>query len=118
MTGIERKAGAYRGRNKSSAYRDLVWTVAIAVDTGQGMAGQTQSALNVIQQNLLELGSDKSLIVSAQVFVADMQLKPEMDQQWCEWIGGDPTHWPQRACLGVDLEGDVLVEIVVTAVRQ
>lgn len=116
MEAIKRRAGVYRGRSKSSAYKDLVWTVATATDTQQGMADQTRSALNTIQNNLLELGSDKSRIVSAQVFIADMSLKAEMDQQWCEWIGNDPAQWPQRACLGVDLEGDVLVEVVVTAV--
>ncbi|MFW1174908.1 RidA family protein, partial [Vibrio parahaemolyticus] len=30
---IERKRGAYQGRNKSSAYKDLVWTVATSSDT-------------------------------------------------------------------------------------
>ena len=40
-----------------------------------------------------------------------------MDVVWCEWFGENPQDWPQRACLGVDLEGDVLIEITVTAVR-
>ena len=118
MTTIKHKAGAYPGRSKSSAYRNLVWTVATAAAKQQDMAEQTRSALSVIQNNLLELGSDKSLIVSAQVFIADMQLKPAMDRVWCEWIGSDPAKWPQRACLGVDLEGDVLVEVLVTAVSD
>ncbi|KZN55825.1 hypothetical protein N482_04945 [Pseudoalteromonas luteoviolacea NCIMB 1942] len=35
---IERKRGIYEGRNKSSAYKDLVWTVATSVDTQVDMA--------------------------------------------------------------------------------
>ncbi|HFQ4854238.1 TPA: RidA family protein, partial [Vibrio vulnificus] len=35
-----------------------------------------------------------------------------------EWLGENPEHWPQRACLGVTLEGDVLIEVTVTAVRR
>ncbi|NQZ32208.1 MAG: RidA family protein [Oceanospirillaceae bacterium] len=114
---IERKSGIYRGRNKSSAYKDLVWTVATSSDTSLDIAGQTQSALDIMQLNLVELGSDKSKIVSAQVYIADMNTKALMDSVWCEWFGENAQNWPQRACLGVSLEGDVLIEITVTAVR-
>ncbi|WP_247684660.1 RidA family protein [Pseudoalteromonas luteoviolacea] len=115
---IERKRGLYEGRNKSSAYKDLVWTVATSFDTQVDMAQQTQHTLNTIQDNLLELGSDKSKIVSAQVYIANMSDKPIMDDVWKSWLGPNPEHWPQRACLGVNLEGDVLIEVTVTAVRD
>lgn len=114
---IERKRGIYEGRNKSSAYKDLVWTVATSPDTSLDIEGQTRLTLEVIQTNLVELGSDKTQIVSAQIYIANMASKPMMDRVWCEWIGSNPDHWPQRACLGVDLEGDVLIEVTVTAVR-
>ena len=64
---IERKPGIYEGRSKSSAYKDLVWTVATSLDTSLGIEQQTELTLDTIQQNLIELGSDKSRIVSAQV---------------------------------------------------
>ncbi|CCO60348.1 RidA family protein [Vibrio nigripulchritudo] len=114
---IERKRGIYQGRNKSSAYKDLVWTVATSSDTSLDIVGQTQLTLDTIQSNLNELGSDKTQIVSAQVYIANMADKPLMDKVWCDWMGENPDHWPQRACLGVDLEGDVLIEVTVTAVR-
>ncbi|RXJ71727.1 hypothetical protein CS022_19970 [Veronia nyctiphanis] len=114
---IERRQGIYQGRNKSSAYKDLVWTVATSSDTSLNIAGQTALTLETIQENLREIGSDKSLIVSAQVYIANIADKPVMDAIWCEWIGTVPEHWPQRACLGVALEGDVLIEVTVTAVR-
>jgi hypothetical protein len=37
---------------------------------------------------------------------------------WKDWLGDNPENWPQRACLGVELEGDVLIEVTVTAVRN
>lgn len=114
---IERKRGIYNGRNKSSAYKDLVWTVATSSDTSLDIKGQTRLTLDTIQDNLVELGSDKTKIVSAQVYIADMNAKSSMDTVWCEWFGNNPQDWPQRACLGVDLEGNVLIEITVTAVR-
>lgn len=115
---IERVRGAYTGRNRSSAYRDLVWTVATAEDVSGGMAEQTRSALEIMERNLKELGAGKDSIVSAQVFIARMADKAIMDRVWCDWIGPDPRDWPQRACLGVDLEGGTLIEVTVTAVRK
>ena len=115
---IERKSGIYGGRSKSSAYKDLVWTVATSADTSVGIEQQTLRTLATIEANLAELGSDKSRIVSAQVYIANMSEKPLMDTIWQSWLGGNPQYWPQRACLGVNLEGDVLIEVTVTAVRD
>lgn len=115
---IERKPGIYAGRSKSSAYKDLVWTVATSPDTSVGIEEQTQLTLETIEQNLLELGSDKTKIVSAQVYIANMSDKQQMDTIWKTWLGDNPEHWPQRACLGVVLEGDVLIEVTVTAVSS
>jgi enamine deaminase RidA (YjgF/YER057c/UK114 family) len=82
------------------------------------MTRQTQQALDTIEENLRQADSDKQSILSAKVYLADITQKPAMDAVWRDWIGDDPDHWPQRACLGVDLEADVLVEITVIAVRQ
>jgi len=67
---IERKRGIYDGRNKSSAYKDLVWTVATSPGTSVGIEEQTKLTLTTIQDNLVELGSNKHRIVSAQVYIA------------------------------------------------
>ena len=115
---IERKAGIYDGRNKSSAYKDLVWTVATSSDLSVGIEQQTLLTLATIEDNLAELGSDKSRIVTAQVYIANMAEKPLMDTVWKSWLGDNHQHWPQRACLGVNLEGDVLIEVTVTAIRN
>ena len=114
---IERMRGIYPGRNKSSGYKDLVWTVATASDDSLDLAGQTLQALTIIEVNLAELGSDKTKIVSAQVYISNMNDKAVMDDVWKNWIGTNPDYWPQRACLGVALEGKCLIEITVTAVR-
>lgn len=114
---IERKPGIYDGRNKSSAYKDVVWTVATSSDTNAGIEQQTLLTLQTIQDNLMELGSDKTRIVSAQVYIANMADRQRMDAVWTAWLGTNPQHWPQRACLGVNLEGNVLIEVTVTAIR-
>ena len=111
------RGDAPAGRNQSSAYRDLVWTVVTASDESLDLAGQTRQALEQLEKNLLELGSDKTRMLSAQVFMADIADKPVLDGVWNDWIGEDPAHWPQRACVGVDLGGNWLIEVVVTACR-
>jgi enamine deaminase RidA (YjgF/YER057c/UK114 family) len=89
-------------------------------DGGRRVAGHYRPdapALATIEKNLATMGSGKHRIVSAQVYVASLKDKAAMDAVWNEWLGGNPDHWPQRACLGVALEGGALVEITVTAVR-
>ena len=115
---ITRVRGKYIGRNAASAYKDLVWTVATAIDTTLDIEGQTRETLTVLNKNLRELGSERTWIVSAQVYLAHMANKPVMDRIWRDWIGDDPRHWPQRVCVGVDLHGDTLIEVSLTAVRH
>ncbi len=115
---IERTRGTSPGRNISTAYKDLVWTVATASDESLDLAGQTSQTLKILERNLAELGSDKTRMVSAQVYISNMADKSDMDEVWRDWIGSNPEDWPQRACLGVELEGKCLIEVTVTAVRQ
>ncbi|NKB77269.1 MAG: RidA family protein [Gammaproteobacteria bacterium] len=115
---IERIQGTYPpGRSNSTSYKDLVWTVATASDESLDLPEQTSQTLDSIEANLKELGSDKTKIVSAQVFLSNIDDKPIMDKVWREWIGSNPANWPQRACLGVNLGGHWLIEVTVTAVR-
>ena len=113
---ITRIRGKYIGRNAASAYKNLVWTVATANNKKLDIEGQTRETLAVLEKNLHELGSERTRIVSAQVYLARIADKPVMDGIWREWIGDDPQHWPQRACVGVDLHGETLIEVSVTAV--
>lgn len=110
---ITRLPGTARGRNRAVAYDGLVWAVATAGDKSPSMYAQTVSALQAIDRNLADAGTDKRHILSATVYIADMSRKSEMNDAWLAWV--DPDHAPQRACIGVTLEGPDLVEIVVCA---
>lgn len=112
---IRRLRGPAVGRNQAVAYAGLVWVVGSARDTSQDLKGQTRQTLESIEESLRALGSDKTRLLSAQVFITNMSRKAEMDAAWNEWIGPDPRHWPQRACLGTALTGDLLVEVTVVA---
>jgi enamine deaminase RidA (YjgF/YER057c/UK114 family) len=79
---IRRLRGSAAGRNRGSVYRDLVWTVATAADREQGVGGQTQQCLAALDKSLAEGGSDRARILSAQIFLADMATKSQMDEVW------------------------------------
>lgn len=91
---IDRVAGIYKGRSKPSAYKDIVFTVATSPNTDVGTQEQTKLALEVISENLQELGSSKEQILSAQVYIANMSEKSKMDEAWRDWIGSDQNNWP------------------------
>ncbi|MEM7195159.1 MAG: RidA family protein [Pseudomonadota bacterium] len=112
------RGGAPTGRSVSSAYKDLVWVVATATNESLDIVDQTKQALANLDNDLREQHSDKSRIVSAQIFLADIEDKPMMDEVWTQWIGPDPDAWPHRACVGVGLGGHWLIEITVVAVRD
>ena len=114
MSNIERWQGGATGRSRASAWRDLVFTVATA--PGDTVADQTRATLARISENLAEAGSDRTRLLSATVYIADMASKAEMDAVWCEWIG-DAANWPQRACVQAALAPGTLVEITVIAAR-
>ena len=111
---IERLAGGARGRSRASIHEGRVYTVATAPDTSQDLAGQTAQTLAALDQNLADAGTDKSRILTATVYVVDIDKKEAMDAVWCDWIG-PAENWPQRACVCTGLAGDTLVEITLVA---
>ena len=93
----------------------LVYTVATAAQKSPSLYEQTREALAAIDKNLADAGSNKSRILRATVYITEMAGKPEMNRAWDEWV--DMANPPQRACIGVTLEGDDLVEILVIAAQ-
>ena len=111
---IKRLAGSARGRCRAVVHGGLVYAVATDTTSAVGIAEQTRRTLQTLEQTLIDAGSGKSSLLQATVYLRDMAMKADMDEVWCDWIG-DETNWPQRACVGADLAGNDLIEIVVTA---
>ena len=112
---IKRYAGTAPTRSKSVVHNGLVYTVTTAPTKSAGLYEQTREALAVIDRNLAEAGSHRSLILTATVFITDMSRKAEMNRAWDEWV--DKANPPRRACIGAVLEGKDLVEILITAAQ-
>jgi enamine deaminase RidA (YjgF/YER057c/UK114 family) len=89
----------------------------VGEDTGAGMKAQTESVLRQIDALLAKCGSHKSRILSATVYVADMSLKPQMDEAWLAWV--DAQNLPARATIEAKLGSpETLVEIQCVAAKN
>jgi enamine deaminase RidA (YjgF/YER057c/UK114 family) len=110
---ITRLPGSIPTRSRAVIHNGVVHAVAVAADKTPSVYDQTRQALALIDRSLLEAGTDKTRVLTAVVYLTDMAQKPAMNQAWDEWVSrADP---PMRACIGAALEGQDLVEIVVTA---
>ena len=86
----------------------------VASDAKQDIGGQTRQVLAAIDKLLAEVGSDKSRILMAQIFIADMADFAGMNAVWDAWV--TPGHAPCRATVEAPLaKPGWRVEIVVTA---
>ena len=118
MLPIQRWRGQAQGRSRAVAYQGMVWAVATSDDEAGDVQAQARRCLELLDESLAAAGTDKTRLLSAQVFLSDMSTKARFDAVWNPWIGPDPAHWPQRACVQVGLSLGVLVEITVIAARR
>lgn len=89
----------------------------IAEDTTQDIAGQTREVLGHIDRLLAEANSDKSLLLSVQIYLSDMTYFPGMNDAWDAWVAQGAT--PPRATVEANLANpECLVEIVVVAAQR
>ena len=87
-----------------------------ADDNSVDIREQTAQILKKIDGYLAQAGTDKSKLLSATVYVADMSQKPMMNEVWHAWLS--PGNHPTRACVCTGLGSpQTLVEIVVTAAK-
>ncbi len=86
----------------------------IADDSAQGIEGQTRQVLAAIDALLARAGSDKSKILRAQIFLADLADFAAMNGVWESWVVAG--HTPPRATVQAALaKREWKIEIVVTA---
>ncbi|WJF91318.1 RidA family protein [Paraburkholderia bonniea] len=89
----------------------------IAEDTEQDIAGQTREVLGHIDRLLAEVNSDKSHLLSVQIFISDMLHFPGMNEVWDKWVAQGAT--PPRATVEARLANPkCLVEVVAVAAQR
>lgn len=81
---------------------------------GASVAEQTADILAAIDRLLGEAGSDKSKLLTANIWLSDMATFNEMNEVWDAWVS--PGNTPCRACVESRLASPKFtVEIMVTA---
>ena len=91
-------------------------TVYLAGQVGDGktVAEQTADILATVDRLLKSVGSDKSKLLQAIIWLADMKDFAEMNSVWDKWV--DPQNTPARATGEAKLAGpEYTVEIIITA---
>jgi enamine deaminase RidA (YjgF/YER057c/UK114 family) len=86
----------------------------VADDTSAGVAGQTRQVLGAIDRLLADAGSDKTRILTATVYLANIATFAEMNAAWDAWVSRE--HPPARATVEARLAAPAyLVEIQLIA---
>jgi enamine deaminase RidA (YjgF/YER057c/UK114 family) len=112
---VERWASSGKGRSRTVAYGNLIWTVANASDPAADFETQVAQSLAMLESHLEQAGSARTHLLSLQVILADIGNRNAFDSAWQRWIGVNPEHWPQRACFQSGLAPGLQVELVAVA---
>lgn len=95
---------------------DTVYLCGVTPDPVGDIKTQTQQVLSRIDRLLTAAGTNKSKLLTAQVWLSDMRLFEDHNAVWNEWV--DQANPPVRACVGAALwRPNMLVEIMVTAAK-
>ena len=89
----------------------------VADDPSQDVAGQTRQVLASIDRLLDEAGADKTRILCATIYLADIGTFAQMNSVWDEWV--PQGHTPARATVEAKLAAPAYkVEIQVIAAQR
>lgn len=111
---LERKEMGAR-MSQTVIHGDTIY-LAGQVGNGPDITAQTKDMLAQVDRLLADAGSDKSKILSATIWITDMDEFDAMNAVWDAWI--DPENPPARACVEARLATpEFLVEVMVIAAK-
>ena len=90
----------------------------VAEDASQGIKEQTRTMLAKVDDLLIQAGSSREHVLSATIYLKDMDLFEQMNQIWDAWV--PEGHAPARACVETRMaRPELLVEIsIIAAVKH
>lgn len=102
--------------SQAVAHGGLVWLAGQVGNPGESVAEQTKTILARIDTLLAQVGSDKSKLLQATIWLESMDDFAEMNSVWDAWVA--PANPPARACGESRLATpDFKVEIIVVAAQ-
>ena len=101
--------------SQSVVHGDTVYLAGqVAADADADISTQTQQVLDKVDALLAEVGSDKSKMLSAQIWLSSIAYFPQMNEVWDAWVPEGQA--PARACTEARLAlPGLLVEIGIIA---
>ena len=105
--------------SKAVIHGDTVYLAGIVADNpkGKSTAEQTRSILSQIDSFLATAGTNKTGLLSANIWITDMANFAGMNAVWDAWVS--PGNTPGRACVEARLAAPQWkVEIAVVAARD
>lgn len=100
--------------SEAVAYNGILWVAGQVGQPGASVADQTRQCLAEVDRILAEAGTEKTRILSAQIWLADIATFAEMNSVWDSWV--PQGHTPARATGEARLATpDYKVEVIVTA---
>lgn len=102
--------------SRAVVHNGVAWFSGIvATDWSEGIAGQTRQVLARLDELLEEVGSNRSRILSAQIWMKDMEADfDRMNEVWSQWF--TPGETPARATSQVTFdESNIRLELIVVA---
>jgi enamine deaminase RidA (YjgF/YER057c/UK114 family) len=117
MTTIERKETKQR-MSRIVIHQGIIYLCGqVCGDATQGIEHQTQTMLDKVGKLLLDAGSDRQHMLSATIYLKDMQDFSVMNTVWDNWV--PEGYAPARACVQASMaRPELLVEISVIAAQK
>ncbi|HTQ81998.1 MAG TPA: RidA family protein [Pseudolabrys sp.] len=114
---VERKEVGAR-MSQIVVHGDTVYLAGVVAQASKGksVTEQTREILATIDKYLAQAGSDKTKLLSANIYITDMANFAEMNAVWDGWVSAGNT--PARATVEAKLAApDYKVEIMVVAAK-
>lgn len=109
-----KRLGTGARMSEAVCYNGIVWLAGQVGNPGELVTEQTRTCLAEVDRILAEAGTDKTRILSTQIWLADMTDFAEMNAVWDSWV--PQGHTPARATGEAKLAAPgYLVEVIVTA---
>lgn len=100
--------------SEAVSYNGVLWLAGQVGKPGEDVTAQTHTCLAEVDRILAAAGTDKTRILSVQIWLADMADFAAMNAVWDKWVPAG--HTPARATGEAKLATkDYLVEVIVTA---
>ena len=102
-----------------AVFNGVAYLAGVANDLSQDIGGQMREILDLIDGLLRQAKTDKSRILMATIYLADLADYAAMNVVWDAWVADIQGHAPPRATVQAKLANpNYKVEVVITAAQR